>query len=151
MEQLTTVLISGGLITAFLEALKKALGAHFDWSRFGGLLALTVGVLTAIAGNELEWYPVQLSMGQAVFSGLMAGVTASGLNRGVTQNPPTVVVEGNIAAKPATPTEPSKPASTATAVIENPTVTDDAGAAGVSRSMEGSKPVARIAPPPPPS
>lgn len=146
MNDLITVLVSGGLVAALLEALKRALGTHFDWTRFGALLALGVGVVTALAGVQLGWYPVTVSLGQAVFSGLMAGITASGLNRGISQSPATVVVEGEIPAQPATPTSPATPATTATAVVPEPAVTANADDAAVRPSLG---PPPSHGPPPP--
>ena len=146
MDELTTLAVSSGLVSALLEATKKSLGTHFDWNRFGAWLALAVGVITTVGGTQLGWYPVDIPLGQAVFSGLMAGITASGLNRAITNNAPTVVVQGDIAAQPATATKPATPAATVAAVLPDPAVTDDAGDAAVSKAMEG---VARPAAIPP--
>lgn len=145
MEELATLLVNGGIVTALIEATKKSLGTRFDWNRWGAWVALVTGVATAVGGNELGWYPVAVDTGQAVFSGLMAGIVASGLNRGVTQNAPTVVVRGDVAAANGAATNPARPAPNATAVLTEPAVTDNAEDAGVSRAMDG---VARPAAPP---
>lgn len=129
MEALTTLLVNGGIVAALLEASKRALGTHFDWSRYGAWLAMLTGIATAEAAVYLNWYGVaSVDYKQAVFAGLMAGITASGLNRGVTQSAPTVVVEGTVQSGPAA-------GMPATSVIAEPAVTADSAAPALGGSL----------------
>ncbi len=84
MQPVLDLLVNAGLVAGLVEAIKRALGPRYDSERFGSLFTLAVGVAMALAGVELGWYRPQVTSGEAVLAGLVAGLTASGLYRGVT-------------------------------------------------------------------
>ena len=77
------LLTNMGLVAGIVETAKRAIGPRFRSERFGPLLALTVGVGVAIGGMYAGWYDNQL--GDAIFQGIIAGLSASGLQRTVTR------------------------------------------------------------------
>jgi len=79
MDPAIEILVNAGLVVGLVEALKRALGPALDVERFGPLLALAVGLVTAQAGVALEWYDA--THGEAVLIGIIAGVSAAGLYR----------------------------------------------------------------------
>lgn len=83
VETATGILVNAGLVAGLVEALKRALGSGFNADRFGALLAIVVGVLTANAGAAMDWYDATL--GQATLVGLTAGLAAGGIYAGSKQ------------------------------------------------------------------
>lgn len=77
------VLINMGIVAGLTEAVKRCFGTAFSSERFGPLLALTIGVGTAVGGAQLGWY--EPDPGRAVLQGIIAGLSASGLYRTVTR------------------------------------------------------------------
>lgn len=75
------ILVNAGLITGLVEAIKRALGDHFNSDRWGPLLSLAVGEATAIGGVYAGWYSDVQQLGPAILVGLVAGLTSSGLYR----------------------------------------------------------------------
>lgn len=81
MDAATDILINAGLVAGLVEAIKRGLGARFDSERFGPLLAILVGVLTAVGGVFGGWYASDLELGGAILVGIIAGLTAAGIYR----------------------------------------------------------------------
>jgi hypothetical protein len=77
------LLTNMGLVAGIVETLKRAIGPSFSSERFGPLLALSVGVGVAIGGRYAGWYDT--AIGNAIFQGIIAGLSASGLQRTVTR------------------------------------------------------------------
>lgn len=51
----------------------------FDSARFGALLSIGIGIASALAANAASVADVQMSIPEAVFLGVIAGATASGV------------------------------------------------------------------------
>jgi len=84
MEDVLSVLVNAGVVAGILEALKRAGTGVVDFDRFGHLVSLVVGIATACAGVALGWFDaaeVQITYGDAVLYGLLAGLAASGIFR----------------------------------------------------------------------
>jgi hypothetical protein len=78
---LQDVLTVGGAtaIVLILIQVAKAALKNFDWSRFGALTAIVLGIVVVGLANASAIAEVRLGWGEAVLTGLLAGAAATGL------------------------------------------------------------------------
>ncbi len=79
--ELTELLTVGGasaIVLILIQVIKPAMAlSEAAWSRFGALIAITLGVVVASAGNGALGFPAHPF--EAGLSGFLAGASASGL------------------------------------------------------------------------